>query len=253
MIILKSDSEIRLMRKSGAITAGALDAAEKALRPGMSTKELDRVVEDYIRSHGARPSFKGYGGFPGSACISINQVVIHGIPSEREIIRDGDIVSVDVGAYLNGYHGDAANTFPVGNVSEEALQLIRVTRESLHRAQQLLRDGVRLGDIGNCIESYVKQFGFLPVRDYVGHGVGRALHEDPNVPNYGQPGHGLRLPKGATVAIEPMINQGTDRVITDRADGWTVTTADGKLSAHYENTFYIDENCGHVLTQMDYN
>lgn len=250
MMIIKSDSEIRLMRKAGAIAAGALAAAGEALRPGMSTKELDRVVERYIRSHGAIPSFKGYGGFPGSACISINQVVIHGIPSEQVLIRDGDIVSVDVGAYIDGFHGDTANTFPVGAVSPEAMRLIEVTRESLNRAQQLLRAGVRLGDIGHCIESFVEEHGYTPVKDFVGHGVGRALHEDPSVPNYGRAGHGLRLPKGATVAIEPMINQGTDRVQVSKSDGWTVTTADGKLSAHYEHTFFIDETCGHILTQV---
>jgi methionyl aminopeptidase len=250
MMIIKSDSEIRLMRKAGAIAAGALQAAGQAIRPGMSTKELDRIVESYIRSHGARPSFKGYGGFPASACISINQVVIHGIPSEQIILQDGDIVSVDVGAYINGFHGDTANTFPVGNVSPEAMQLIEVTRESLRQVEKLLKSGVRLGDIGHCVESYVQQFGYSPVKEFVGHGVGRALHEDPNIPNYGRAGHGLRLPKGATVAIEPMINQGTDRVLVSKEDGWTVTTADGKLSAHYEHTFFIDEDCGHILTQV---
>ncbi len=250
MMILKSDSDIRLMRKAGAIAAGALQAAGDALAPGMTTKELDRIVESYIRSHGAIPSFKGYGGFPASACISVNHVVIHGIPSDQTVIQDGDIVSVDVGAYIGGFHGDNANTFPVGNVSPEALQLIQVTRESLRRAEQLLKANVRLGDIGNAIESYVTQFGYTPVKDFVGHGIGRALHEDPNVPNFGRPGHGLRLPKGATVAIEPMINMGTDKVIISNTDGWTVTTADGKLSAHYENTYYIDENCAHILTQV---
>jgi methionyl aminopeptidase len=250
MMIIKSDSEIRLMRKAGAIAAGALQAAGQAIRPGMSTKELDRIVESYIRSHGARPSFKGYGGFPASACISINQVVIHGIPSEQIILQDGDIVSVDVGAYINGFHGDTANTFPVGNVSPEAMQLIEVTRESLRQVEKLLKSGVRLGDIGHCVESYVQQFGYSPVKEFVGHGVGRALHEDPSVPNYGRAGHGLRMPKGATVAIEPMINQGTDRVLVSKEDGWTVTTADGKLSAHYEHTFFIDEDCGHILTQV---
>lgn len=250
MMIIKSDSEIRLMRKAGAIAAGALQAAGEAVCPGMSTKELDRIVESYIRSHGARPSFKGYGGFPASACISVNNVVIHGIPSNQIILKEGDIVSVDVGAYIGGFHGDTANTFPVGTVSEEAAQLIEVTRESLRRAHLLLKDGVRLGDIGHCIESYVQQFGYSPVKEFVGHGIGRALHEDPNVPNYGRAGHGMRLPKGATVAIEPMINQGTDEVILDRNDGWTVTTADGKLSAHYEHTFFIDGDKGHILTQV---
>ncbi len=250
MMIIKSDSEIRLMRKAGAIAAGALQAAGEAVCPGMSTKELDRIVESYIRSHGARPSFKGYGGFPASACISVNHVVIHGIPSNQIILKEGDIVSVDVGAYIGGFHGDTANTFPVGQISPEATRLIEVTRESLRRAELLLKDGVRLGDIGHCIESYVQQFGYSPVKEFVGHGIGRALHEDPNVPNFGRAGHGLRLPKGATVAIEPMINQGTDEVILDRNDGWTVTTADGKLSAHYEHTFFIDGDKGHILTRV---
>lgn len=250
MMIIKSDSEIRLMRKAGAIAAGALQAAGKAVCPGISTKELDRIVESYIRSHGARPSFKGYGGFPASACISVNDVVIHGIPSEKIILKEGDIVSIDVGAYINGFHGDTANTFPVGTISPEAAQLIEVTRESLRQAELLLKDGIRLGDIGHCIESYVLQYGYSPVKEFVGHGIGRALHEDPNVPNFGRAGHGLRLPKGATVAIEPMINQGTDEVILDRKDGWTVTTADGKLSAHYEHTFFIDGDRGHILTQV---
>ncbi|MBQ7035182.1 MAG: type I methionyl aminopeptidase [Clostridia bacterium] len=251
MMIIKSDSDIRLMRKAGEIAGGALRAAGEAIRPGMSTKELDRVVESYIRSHGARPSFKGYGGFPASACISINNVVIHGIPSDQILLKEGDIVSVDVGAYIGGFHGDTANTFPVGKVSPEAMQLIEVTRASLMEAHKLLKNGVRLGDIGHCIESYVQQYGYSPVKDFVGHGIGRALHEDPNVPNFGRAGHGLRLPKGATVAIEPMINEGTDRVIVSNEDGWTVTTADGKLSAHYEHTFYIDETCGHILTLVD--
>lgn len=250
MMILKSDSDIRLMRTAGGIAAGALQAAGEAISAGMTTKELDRIVESYIRSKGAKPSFKGYGGFPASACISINNVVIHGIPSDQTIIRDGDIVSVDVGAYIGGFHGDTANTFLVGNVSDEARQLVEVTRASLMEAYQLLRGGVRLGDIGNCIESYVQQYGYSPVKDFVGHGIGRALHEDPNVPNFGRAGHGMRLPKGLTVAIEPMINQGTDKVIISNEDGWTVTTADGKLSAHYEHTFYIDETCAHILTQV---
>ena len=250
MMIIKSDSDIRQMRKAGAIAAGALQAAGNAVAAGMSTKELDRIVESYIRSNGARPSFKGYGGFPASACISINEVVIHGIPSEQIILREGDIVSVDVGAYLGGFHGDNANTFPVGTVSPEAMKLIEITRESLHQAERLLKANVRLGDIGNAIESYVQQFGYSPVKDFVGHGIGRALHEDPNVPNFGRAGHGLRLPKGATVAIEPMINMGTDKVLVSNEDGWTVTTADGKLSAHYENTYFIDGDCAHILTQV---
>ncbi len=251
MIIIKSDSDIRLMRKAGAITAGALAAAGAAIKAGMSTKELDSIIEGYIRSHGAIPSFKGYGGFPASACISVNDVVIHGIPSKDKIIRDGDIVSVDVGAYINGFHGDSAATFGVGNVPENAKKLMDVTKTSLEKAHAIMKAGVRLGDIGSTVQNYCESFGFSVVRDFVGHGVGRDLHEDPSVANYGKAGHGLRLPKGATVAVEPMINEGTHKVVIDRKDGWTVTTADGKLSAHFEHTFYIDENCAHILTVQE--
>lgn len=248
MIIIKSDSDIRLMRRAGSITAGSLRAAQEALHVGISTKELDCVVEDYIRSHGAVPSFKGYGGFPGSACISVNNVVIHGIPSKDIIIHDGDIVSIDVGAYINGFHGDSTKTFGVGNVPENALKLMEVTETSLSKAYEIMRAGVRVGDIGHAIQSYCESFGYGVVRDFVGHGVGRDLHEDPSVPNYGRPGHGMRLPKGATVAVEPMINEGTPNVYINRNDGWTVTTADGKLSAHFEHTFYIDDEKAHILT-----
>lgn len=251
MIIIKSDSDIRLMRKAGAITAGALNTAGRAVHAGMSTKELDTIVEDYIRSHGAIPSFKGYGGFPGSACISVNNVVIHGIPSKDIIIRDGDIVSVDVGAYINGFHGDSAATFGIGTVPENALRLMEVTKTSLDKAHAIMKAGVRLGDIGGTVSQYCEANGFSVVRDFVGHGVGRDLHEDPSVPNYGKLGHGLRLPKGATVAVEPMINEGVPDVIIDRKDGWTVTTKDGKLSAHFEHTFYIDDDCAHILTIED--
>lgn len=251
MIIIKSDSDLRLMRKAGEITGLTLKAAQAALKPGMSTKELDGVIEDFIRSHGAKPSFKGYGGFPGSACISVNNVVIHGIPSKKIIIKDGDIVSIDVGAYIDGFHGDSAATFGVGNVPDNALKLMEVTKTSLEKAAQIMRAGVRLGDIGHTVQSYCESFGFGVVRDFVGHGVGRDLHEDPSVPNYGKPGHGLRLPKGATVAVEPMINEGTPDVIISKRDGWTVTTADGKLSAHFEHTFYIDDTQAHILTKAD--
>jgi methionyl aminopeptidase len=251
MMIIKSDSDIRLMRKAGQIAGGALRAAGEAITPGMNTAELNKIVESFIRSKGAIPSFKGYGGFPAGACISVNNVVIHGIPSAQIVLKEGDIVSVDVGAYIGGFHGDTANTFPVGNISPAAMQLIEVTRASLEEAMKVLKSGVRLGDIGSAIDSYVTGFGYSTVKDFVGHGIGRALHEDPNVPNFGRAGHGLRLPKGATVAIEPMINEGTDRVIVSNEDGWTVTTADGKLSAHYEHTFFIDEAGYRILTLPD--
>ena len=251
MIIIKSDSDLRKMRRAGEITGMTLKAAQAALKPGMTTKELDGIIEEFIRSHGARPSFKGYGGFPGSACISLNNVVIHGIPSKKIIIKEGDIVSIDVGAYIDGFHGDSAATFGVGQVTEQALKLMQVTKTSLERAAGILHAGIRLGDIGNEIQSYCESYGFGVVRDFVGHGVGRDLHEDPSVPNYGKPGHGMRLPKGATVAIEPMINEGTPDVIISKRDGWTVTTADGKLSAHFEHTFYIDDTKAHILTKAE--
>ncbi len=251
MLILKSETDTRKMRLAGKIAGGALMAAKAAIAPGVSTWELDKVIEDYIRSHGAIPSFKGYGGFPGSACISVNNVVIHGIPSKQILLQEGDIVSVDVGAYIDGFHGDTAKTFAVGKVSDEAKKLMEVTEESLKRAAALLKEGVRLGDIGNAVDSYVTSFGYSTVKDFVGHGIGRALHEDPSVPNFGRAGRGMRLMKGTTIAIEPMINAGVEDVIVDRKDGWTVRTADGKLSAHFEHTFYIDTDGFVILTDPE--
>lgn len=250
MLIIKSDSDISKMYKAGQIAGGALDAARRAISPGMSTRQLDKVVHDYIRSKGARPSFLGYGGFPASACISVNHVVIHGIPSHEQKLCEGDIVSVDVGAYFQGFHGDTAATFGVGQVSDRARQLMDVTAQSLAEVTKILRDGVRIGDIGHCVEEYVTRFGYQPVKDFVGHGIGRALHEDPSVPNFGQAGHGIRLPKGSVVAIEPMINEGTFEVDI-AADGWTVTTKDKKLSAHFEHTFYIDTDGYRALTLFE--
>ena len=251
MLILKSETDARKMRRAGKIAGGALMAAKTAIAPGISTWEMDQLIESYIRAHGAIPSFKGYGGFPGSACISINNVVIHGIPSKKIILQEGDIVSIDVGAYIDGFHGDTAKTFAVGNVSEEARKLMEVTEESLYKAASLLKEGVRLGDIGNAVDSYVTSFGYTTVKDFVGHGVGRALHEDPSVPNYGRAGRGMRLMKGTTIAIEPMINAGVEDVIVDQQDGWTVRTADGKLSAHFEHTFYIDTDGFVILTDPE--
>lgn len=251
MLILKSQTDVQKMRKAGKIAGGALMAAKAAIAPGMSTWELDKLIESYIRSHGAKPSFKGYGGFPGSACISINNVVIHGIPSKKIFLQEGDIVSVDVGAYIDGFHGDTAKTFAVGAVSEEARKLMEVTEQSLGEVMKLLKEGVRLGDIGNAVDSYVTAFGYTTVKDFVGHGVGRALHEDPSIPNFGRAGRGLRLMKGSTVAIEPMINAGVEDVVIDPKDGWTVRTADGKLSAHFEHTFYIDTDGFVILTDPE--
>ena len=235
------------MRKAGRITAEALLVAKEVIRPGISTKEVDRQIHRYITKCGAEPSFLGYGGFPAAACISVNDQVIHGIPSAKKIIHEGDIVSVDVGARFRGYNGDSARTFPVGKVSDEALRLISVTERSFYEAMKVLKAGVRLGDVGHAIEDFVISNGFSVVRTYTGHGVGRDLHEDPEIPNYGTPGRGARLLADMTVAIEPMVNAGTEDVKV-QGDGWTVVTADGKLSAHYENTVAITDGDPILLT-----
>jgi methionyl aminopeptidase len=238
------------MRHAGRITAEALLVAEDVIRPGVSTKEVDTKIRNFIEKCGAAPSFLGYGGFPASACISLNDEVIHGIPSERRILTEGDIVKIDVGARYRGYNGDSARTFPVGKVSEEALRLIRVTKESFYEAMKVLKSGCRLGDVGYAVESFVISNGFSVVRDYVGHGVGKDLHEEPNIPNFGTAGRGPRLYADMTVAIEPMVNQGTHEVKV-KNDGWTVLTRDGKLSAHYENTVAITDGEPILLTEID--
>lgn len=249
MISVKSPKEIEKMRKAGLITGGALVAAGEAIHAGMTTKELDTVVRKYITSHGAKPSFLGYGGFPGSACISINDVVIHGIPGPQ-VIKDGDIVSVDVGAYIGGFHGDSCKTFAVGEVSEEAKALMKSTEESLYLAISMVRPGVRLGDLGAAIQKYNEDNGYGVVREFVGHGVGRDLHEDPEVPNFGKAGHGVRLQAGMVIAIEPMITEGSPKVKV-MGDGWTTKTADGKLSAHFEHTIAVTETGCIILTKPD--
>ena len=236
-----------LMKHAGKITAEALLVAKEVIRPGVSTKEIDQKIRRFIESAGAVPSFLGYGGFPGSACISVNNEVIHGIPSEKKILREGDIVKVDVGARFRGYNGDSARTFPVGKVSDEALRLISVTEKSFYEAMKVAKAGARIGDIGNAIESFVISNGFSIVRDYVGHGVGASLHEDPEIPNFGIAGRGPRLYADMTVAIEPMVNAGLAGVRT-LSDGWTVVTADGKLSAHYENSIAITSGDPIILT-----
>ena len=238
------------MRDAGRITAEALLAAEEAVAPGVSTKHLDNVIHSYITKHGAQPSFLGYGGFPGSACISVNDTVIHGIPSADIILKEGDIVSIDVGAFYRGYHGDSARTFAVGKISELAQRLISVTEESFWRGFNAVSKDGRIGDIGSAVEERVKKDGFSVVREYVGHGVGRALHEDPSVPNYGTAGHGPRLFSGMVIAIEPMVNAGAYKVKM-LGDGWTVKTEDGSLSAHYENTVAITDNGAEILTKAD--
>ena len=250
MIIIKNSEQLALMRQAGRITAEALLVAKENIRPGITTKELDTKIRRHIEKCGAKPSFLGYGGFPGSACISINDEVIHGIPSSKRELCEGDIVKVDVGARFRGYNGDSARTFPVGKVSDEALRLISVTEKSFYEAMKFARAGNRVGDIGYAIESFVISNGFTVVREYTGHGVGAELHEDPNIPNHGVAGRGVRLYSGMTLAIEPMVNEGIHEVRVLK-DGWTVVTADGKLSAHYENTVLITDGEPEILTVVE--
>ncbi len=250
MIQLKNPSQIEIMKQAGRITGEALLTAREKLRPGMTTHQLDTIIRTYIEKCGAKPSFLGYGGFPGSACISINEEVIHGIPSSERRIEDGDIVKVDVGAFYKGYHGDSANTFAVGNVSDEAKRLIEVTKESFFKGVEFARPGYRIGDIGAAVQAHAESNGFSVVRRYVGHGVGHELHESPDVPNYGTAGRGARLYPGMVIAIEPMINVGTYEV-RELSDKWTVVTADKKLSAHYEHTVAITDDGPILLTKVD--
>ena len=250
MIIVKNSEQLRLMREAGKITAEALLVARDMIRPGISTKAIDEKIQRFIEKCGATPSFLGYGGFPGSACISINDEVIHGIPSMKRIINEGDIVSVDVGARFRGYNGDSARTYPVGKVSDLALKLISVTEASFYEAMKVARAGNRIGDIGHAVESFVISNGFTVVRDFIGHGVGANLHEDPEVPNFGRAGHGARLYPGMTLAIEPMVNAGIHKVKT-LSDGWTVKTLDGSLSAHFENSIAITESDPEILTYAE--
>ena len=247
MIIIKNSEQLALMKKAGRITAEALLVARDMIRPGISTKEIDKKIHDYIVKCDAIPSFLGYGGFPGNACISINDEVIHGIPSDRRILKEGDIVKIDVGARFRGYNGDSARTYPVGKVSDEALKLISVTEMSFYEAMKYAKAGNRVGDIGCAVENFVISNGFSVVRDYVGHGVGKDLHEEPEIPNFGKAGRGSRLYAGMTLAIEPMVNIGTHNVKV-MSDGWTVKTLDGKLSAHYENSIAITDSDPIVLT-----
>lgn len=250
MVILKTARELAAMRVAGRISQRALQEAGKAVEPGVSTYEIDCIVRNYIEKQGATPSFLGYGGFPASACISVNNVVIHGIPSKQQILKQGDIVSIDVGAKIDGYHGDNAWTFACGDVSKEAQALMDATRESLFEGIQQAVAGARVGDIGHAVQQYAEARSYSVVRDFVGHGVGAKLHEDPSVPNYGTPGRGVRLLPGMAIAIEPMITQGTHKVkVLD--DGWTTVTADGKLAAHFEHTIAITPNGPVILTLAD--
>ena len=246
MITIKNERELESMRQACKITAAARALAGEMVRPGVSTKAIDQAVHDFIVSQGAKPSFLGYNGFPASACISVNSTVIHGIPGGYTL-KAGDIVSIDVGAYYKGFHGDCAATFACGAISTEAQKLIDVTQQSFFEGMKLAVKGKRVQDISHAIQTYVESNGFSVVRSFVGHGVGRQLHEEPEVPNFGAPGRGPRLIPGMTIAVEPMVNAGTHEVRILK-DGWTVLTADGKLSAHYENTVLITDGEPEILT-----
>ena len=247
MITVKSVEEIELMRKAGKFTHDTLILLEKAIAPGVTTKQLDELAYSYIIRNGGKPSFKGYGGFPGSICTSINEQVVHGIPSNIAL-KEGDIISIDVGVCYKGYHGDSARTFAVGKISAQKQKLIEVTKQSFFEGIKNIKAGSFVGDISSQVQRYVEKHGFSVVKDLVGHGIGKHLHEDPSVPNYGFAGLGPRLSEGMTIAVEPMVNIGTDKVHFSKADGWTVTTADGQPSAHYENTILILADGVEILT-----
>ncbi len=249
MIVLKTSRELELMKIACRISAEALQVAGEAVRPGVSTWEIDKIAYDYIKKQGAEPNFLNLYGFPATACISINDEVIHGIPSKKRILKEGDIVSIDLGAKFGGYNGDNAATFAVGQISPEAKRLCDTTREALHKGIEAAVPGGRIGDIGSAVQEYCESRGYGVVREYTGHGVGTSLHEDPEVPNFGTAGRGIRLLPGMTIAIEPMINEGTYK-INQMSDGWTIKTADGKLSAHFEHTIAITDNGPVILTRV---
>ena len=246
MITLKSEHEIELMRRAGKITAAARALARDMAKPGVTTQQIDKAVYHFIKSQGATPSFLNYNGYPASVCVSVNDEIIHGIPGKR-VLKEGDIVSVDVGAYIGGFHGDCAGTYPCGQVSDQALDLIRVTQQSFFEGLKFAREGYRLSDISHAVQEYVESHGYSVVREYVGHGIGRRMHESPEVPNFGNPGHGPRLLRGMTIAVEPMVNAGS-AAIRQMSDGWTVKTADGRNAAHYENTILITDGDPELLT-----
>lgn len=248
-ITIKSKTDLAKMREAGRIAARALELAGKSIKPGMTTFQLDKIIHDFIISCGAVPTFLGYGGFPASACISVNEEVIHGIPNKKKIIHEGDIVSVDVGATYDGFVGDNAKTFPVGSISQEAQELLDVTEASLYKAIEAAQVGARLGDVCHAVEEYCTERGYGIVRQYCGHGIGHEMHEDPEVPNYGRPGHGIRLMPGMTFCIEPMINQKGDGVRVLK-DGWTVVTANGSLSAHFEHQIAITKDGPVIMTRV---
>ena len=246
-VTVKSEKQIALMREAGRLLAITHEELHKALKPGMTTLDIDRLGEEIIRDFGCVPNFKNYNGFPASICVSINDEVVHGIPDEKRIIQEGDIVSVDVGAYIDGFHGDCAATFACGSITPEAQDLIDVTRQSFFEGIRYAKEGHRLLDISAAIQTYVESHGYSVVREYVGHGVGAAMHEAPEIPNYGHPGRGPRLLRGMTLAIEPMVNAGS-AAIRQMSDGWTVKTLDGKWAAHYENTILITDGEPEILT-----
>lgn len=247
MIFIKSNEEIKLMREANAIVRDLLLYLEEKVKPGISTADLDKLAYEFITKRGAKPSFLGYDGFPASICTSVDDVVVHGIPSHDQILEEGQIIGIDVGAYIHGYHGDAARTVAVGKISPEKQRLIDVTRESFFKGVATLKDGVRLGDLSSAIQSHAESNGYSVVRELVGHGIGRKMHEDPSVPNYGIQGHGVKLKKNMTIAVEPMINMGKRDIYVDD-DGWTIHTRDGLPSAHYENTLLITEDGYELLT-----
>lgn len=251
MIYLKSDEEIELLRISNQIVAKTLAEIAKIIAPGVSTAQLDKVAEEFIRDNGAVPGFLGYGGFPGSICTSVNDQVVHGIPSDKVILEDGDIISVDCGAYINGFHGDSAYTFCVGDVKPEIRELLRTTKESLYKGIEQAQEGRRLGDLGYAIQNYCESKGYSVVREMIGHGVGRNLHESPEVPNYGRKGNGPMLKSGMTIAIEPMINLGSRHLVFEK-DGWTTRTLDRKPSAHFEHSVAIRKGKADILSSFEY-
>lgn len=250
MIPIKTDEEIEIQRQSSLLVGKTLAEVAKKIRPGIATLELDKVAETFIRDHGAKPGFKGYNGFPATLCISENDAVVHGIPGDK-VLKDGDIVSVDCGVLMNGFYGDSAYTFTVGEVSNDILMLLERTKESLYLAIEQATAGKRIGDIGHAVQHYVEGFGYSVVRDLVGHGVGRKLHEKPEVPNYGRRGSGIKLKKGMVLAIEPMINLGVKEVIQER-DGWTIRTADAKPSAHFEHNVAVRNGKADILSTFEY-
>lgn len=247
MISIKTPNEIQLMRKANQIVRDTLNLIEDNIKVGMTTAQIDKLARNYIVKCDAKPSFLGYNGFPASICTSINEQVVHGIPSDKVVIEEGDIVSVDCGSIYKGYNGDAARTYLIGKVSEEKARLVEITKQSFFEGIKVLKEGARLGDLGYAIQSYAESYGYGVVRDLVGHGIGRQMHEDPQVPNYGRAGHGMRLRKNMTIAIEPMINMGTHEVYM-LDDNWTVVTADKMPSAHYENTILITEYGVEILS-----